>query len=93
MRIDAEAVAEQDRIKAEGAAQAEVIRARAAADAARITAEGNKESADLLATSVVAVELAKMDKSAQMLSHNDKFFFAKEPDYLAKLILNSDTMS
>mmetsp|Transcript_43591 Transcript_43591/g.98185 ORF Transcript_43591/g.98185 Transcript_43591/m.98185 type:complete len:516 (-) Transcript_43591:206-1753(-) len=93
MRIDAEAVAEQDRIKAQGAAQAEVIKARAAADAARITAEGNKESADLLATSVVAVELAKMDKSAQMLSHNDKFFFAKEPDYLAKLILNSDTMS
>jgi len=91
MRIDAEAVAEQDRIKAQGAAQAEVIKARAAADAARITAEGNKESADLLATSGVAVELAKMDKSAQMLSHNDKFFFAKEPDYLAKLILNSDT--
>jgi len=90
MRIAAEAVSEQERIKAEGLAQAEVIKARATADAARITAEGNKAAADLLATSGVAVELAKMDKSAQMLSQNDKFFFAQEPSYLSKLILNSE---
>ena len=33
-------------------------------------------------TSQVAVELAKMDKSAGLLSGQDKFFFGQEPAYL-----------
>merc|ERR1719437_411346 len=79
MRIDAEAAAEKARIEAEGAAQAEVIRARAQGESARLVAEGNKSAADLLATSQVAVDLAKMDKSAQMIGKSDKFFFGQEP--------------
>jgi len=89
-RIDAEAVAEQERIKAEGQAQAEIIKAKAQAEASRLIAEGNKAAAESLATSGVAVELAKMDKSAQMLSAHDKFFFAQEPSYLSKIILNGE---
>merc|ERR1719160_1793232 len=71
------------RIEAEGAAQAAVIKARSEAEAARLVAEGNKNAADLLSTSQVAVELAKMEKSAQMLGSQDKFFFGQEPAYLA----------
>merc|ERR1719230_1284125 len=87
MRIDAEASAEKARIEAEGIAEAEIIRARAQAEAARLVADGNKKSADLLATSQVAVELAKMDKSASMIGPSDKFFFGQEPAYLANLVL------
>merc|ERR1712061_738390 len=75
MRIDAEAAAEKARIEAEGVAQAEVIRARAQGESSRLVADGNKKAADLLATSKVAVDLAKMDKSAQMIGKSDKFFF------------------
>merc|ERR1719296_61401 len=67
MRIDAEASAEKAQIEADGYAQSEVIRAKAQGDAAALVAEGNKKAADLLATSQVAVDLAKMDKSAQLI--------------------------
>lgn len=87
MRIDAEAVAEQDRIKAEGQAKAEVIKAKANSESAQLIAEGNKRAADLLSTSQVAVELAKMDKSAGLIGPSDKFFFGQEPAYLANLVL------
>lgn len=87
VRIDAEAAAEKARIEAEGVAEANVIRARATGEAARLVADGNKQAADLLATSSVAVELAKMDKSASILGKRDKFFFGQEPSYLANLIL------
>merc|ERR1712151_175163 len=87
MRIDAEAGAEKAQIEADGFAQAEVIRSRAQGEAARLVADGNKKAADLLATSKVAVDLAKMDKSAQMIGKSDKFFFGQEPAYLANLVL------
>merc|ERR1712232_718738 len=86
-RIDAEAAAEKARIQAEGAAQADVIRARAQGESARLVAEGNKNAADLLATSQVAVDLAKMDRSASLIGPSDKFFFGQEPAYLANLVL------
>merc|ERR1712003_166761 len=92
MRIDAEAAAEKARIEAEGAAQAEVIRARAQGESARLVAEGNKSAADLLATSQVAVDLAKMDKSATLIGPSDKFFFGQEPAYLANLVLKDGTV-
>jgi len=91
MRIEAEAIAEKARIEAEGAAQAAVIKARSEAEAARLVAEGNKNAADLLSTSQVAVELAKMEKSAQMLGSQDKFFFGQEPAYLANLVLKGSS--
>jgi len=91
MRIDAEASAEKAQIEADGYAQSEVIRAKAQGDAAALVAEGNKKAADLLATSKVAVDLAKMDKSAQMIGKSDKFFFGQEPAYLGNLVLKGQS--
>merc|ERR1712187_557797 len=93
MRIDAEAAAEKARIEAEGVAQAEVIRAKAQGESARLVAEGNKEAADLLATSEVAVDLAKMDRSASLIGPSDKFFFGQEPAYLANLVLKDGSIT
>jgi len=90
MRIEAEATAEKAKIQADGTAEAEIIAARAAGEAARLVAEGNKKAADLLSTSKVAVELAKMDKSASLIGKSDKFFFGQEPAYLANLVLKGD---
>lgn len=87
MRIDAEASAEKAQIEADGYAQSEVIRAKAQGESARLVADGNKKAADLLSQSKVAVDLAKMDKSAQMIGKSDKFFFGQEPAYLANLVL------
>jgi len=87
MRIDAEAAADKARIEAEGKAQAMLIQAKSEAEAARTIAEGNKQAGELLSTSQVAVDLAKMDKSATMLNPQDKFFFGQEPAYLANLVL------
>mmetsp|Transcript_79428 Transcript_79428/g.206349 ORF Transcript_79428/g.206349 Transcript_79428/m.206349 type:complete len:526 (+) Transcript_79428:101-1678(+) len=90
MRIEAEAAAEKAKIQADGTAEAEIIAARATGEAARLVAEGNKKAADLLSTSRVAVELAKMDKSASLIGKSDKFFFGQEPAYLANLVLKGD---
>jgi len=87
MRIDAEATADKVRIEAEGKAQAMLIQAQSEANAAKTIAEGNKQAGDLLATSQVAVDLAKMDRSAAMLNPQDKSFFGQEPEYLANLVL------
>jgi len=86
-RIDAEAVAVKTRIAAEGAAQATVTRAKSSAESARLVAEGQKKSADLLATSQVAVDLARIDKSAALMGNNQKYFFVEEPGYLSNLVL------
>jgi regulator of protease activity HflC (stomatin/prohibitin superfamily) len=93
MRIDAEAAKEKAQIEAEGVAQANIIQARAQGEAARLVAEGNKNAADLLSTSQVAVELAKMDKSASLIGPSDKFFFGQEPAYLANLVLKDGSVS
>merc|ERR1712137_774659 len=87
MRIDAEATAEKACIEADGKSQAMLIQAKSEAEAAKTIAEGNKQAGDLLSTSQVAVDLAKMDKSATMLNPQDKFFFGQEPEYLANLVL------
>jgi len=50
-------------------------------------AEGNLKAANLLATSRVAVDLAKIDKSASLIGPNDKFFFGQEPAYLGGLLM------
>eukprot|EP00932_Pfiesteria_piscicida_P016051 SRR837773.2996.p1 GENE.SRR837773.2996~~SRR837773.2996.p1 ORF type:complete len:318 (-),score=105.93 SRR837773.2996:17-934(-) len=87
IRIEAEAMASKARIAAEGEAEAAVVAARAQAEAARLVAEGNRKAADLLSSSQVAVDLAKIDKSAGLIGRNDKFFFGQEPAYLANLVL------
>merc|ERR1719382_2235372 len=93
MKLGAAAAADKARIEAEGLAQAEVIRAKAAADAARLVAEGSRDAADMLSTNPVAVDLARIDKSAQLIGPSDKFFFGQEPSYLSSLVLKGEHAS
>lgn len=86
-RIEAEAEAEKVKIEFESTSQAAVTKARGEAEASRLVARGNKDAADMLSTSQIAVDLAKMSKSAEALNKQDKFFFGQEPAYLANLVL------
>jgi regulator of protease activity HflC (stomatin/prohibitin superfamily) len=86
-KVAAEATATKARIEAEGEAEAEVLKAKGLAEAELIRAEASKKAADLLSQNKVAVELAKMDKSAECLNSKDKFFFGQEPAYMSNLIL------
>mmetsp|Transcript_50470 Transcript_50470/g.99779 ORF Transcript_50470/g.99779 Transcript_50470/m.99779 type:complete len:135 (-) Transcript_50470:222-626(-) len=83
--IKAEADALQAKIQASGIAEAEILKARGSAEAERLRAEGSKAAADLLSTSPVAVELAKMDRSAAMLNGGEKYFFGQEPSMLSNI--------
>lgn len=85
--IAADAQANKARIEAQGVAEAHVIQAKGTAEAARIEAQGSKEAAQLLEASTLASDLAKMDKTAGMLSANDKFFFGQEPSMLSNIVL------
>jgi len=87
MKIEAQAIAEKVRISSEGEAEAEIITAKAKAEAVHLIADGNTKASQLLASCPVAVDLAKMDKSATLIGKNDKFFFGQEPAYLANLVL------
>merc|ERR1719240_243784 len=86
-RIEAEAEADKVKIQFESTSQAAVTQARGEAEASRLVAKGNKDAADMLASSQIAVDLAKMSKSAEALNKTDKFFFGPEPAYLANLVL------
>jgi len=83
--IEAEAEAARTKIAAKGCAEAEIIKAKGEAEAERLKADGSKKAADLLSTSEVAVELAKMDRSAAMLNGGEKYFFAQEPAMLSNV--------
>jgi len=63
------------------------LKARGSAEAERLRAEGSKAAADLLSTSPVAVELAKMDRSAAMLNGGEKYFFGQEPSMLSNIFM------
>jgi len=86
MRIASQATAQQARIAAQGDANAEVIRATAHAKSAELVAEGDKKAADMLAGSKVAVELAKIEKSAKALGASEKLFFGQEPACMATAV-------
>eukprot|EP00958_Prasinococcus_capsulatus_P022383 scaffold3158_cov389-Prasinococcus_capsulatus_cf.AAC.5 len=90
--IEAEARSTAAQIDAEAAAQATLINARAAAEADRIRADGAREAADLLASSQVAVDLAKMDKSAAILGDKSKMIFSTEPGVLNNMLLRPDKL-
>ncbi|CAK0854815.1 unnamed protein product [Prorocentrum cordatum] len=92
-KLDATATADKAKIEAEGQALAEVIRAKATAESARLVAEGSKDAANILSTASVAVNLARVDKSSQLIGKNDKFFFGQEPSYLSSLVLKGDRAS
>jgi hypothetical protein len=48
---------------------------------------GSRKAADLLASSEVAVVLAKMDRSAKMLNGGEKYFFGQEPKMLENIFV------
>jgi regulator of protease activity HflC (stomatin/prohibitin superfamily) len=93
MRIDAEASAGKARIEANGEAEAALIEAKSSSEAAKMIAEGQKKAADLLSASQVAVDLAKIEKSAALVGPNDKFYFGQEASYLSNLILKNNEAS
>ena len=85
--IAAEAEAARTKIAAKGEAEAEVILAKGSAEAEKIKAEGSKSAAGLISQSEVAVDLAKMDRSAAMLKGGEKYFFGQEPSMLQNIVL------
>ena len=70
-----------------GAADATLIKAKADAEAERLRAAAAKDAADMLSSSNVAVDLAKMDKAGAVMGGSSKFFFGQDPSYLGKVIL------
>mmetsp|Transcript_24987 Transcript_24987/g.29521 ORF Transcript_24987/g.29521 Transcript_24987/m.29521 type:complete len:523 (+) Transcript_24987:68-1636(+) len=83
--IQAEAESGRNKIEALGIAEADVIKAKGAAEAERLKADGSKQAAELLGESSIAVELAKMDRSAAMLNGGEKYFFGQEPSMLSNI--------
>merc|ERR1711939_1284943 len=86
----ASAEAEQAETVAQGDAKAARIRAEGDADAERIRAEGSRAAAELLATSDVAVELAKIDRVGNALqgSGTSTLFFGADSGNLGGLMAN-----
>jgi len=62
-----------------------VIEAKGASESETVRAQGALEAANLLSTSEVAVDLAKMDRSAAMLNGGEKYFFGQEPSMLSNV--------
>lgn len=84
----ASAEAEQAETIARGEARAARIRAEGAAQADIIRAEGAHTAAEKLASSSVAVELARLDKVGGVLSDRSAFFFGTDPKQMSTLLSN-----
>merc|ERR1711865_577424 len=80
--IDAQSVAAATRIQAQAFSDAEVMQA-----------QGKKDAAALLETSQVAVDLAKLEKTGQMIRGRTTFFFGAGPSALPALMSNPKCMS
>mmetsp|Transcript_1275 Transcript_1275/g.4303 ORF Transcript_1275/g.4303 Transcript_1275/m.4303 type:complete len:562 (-) Transcript_1275:90-1775(-) len=87
VKISALAEAERQKIEAQGKADSAIIEAQGQAQGEKIKAEGAKAAAQLIESSQLASDLAKMDKSSQMLNGNEKFFFGQEPSMLSNIVL------
>mmetsp|Transcript_19410 Transcript_19410/g.44013 ORF Transcript_19410/g.44013 Transcript_19410/m.44013 type:complete len:481 (+) Transcript_19410:271-1713(+) len=83
--IRAQADADKLAIQARGEAESVVIEAKGASESETVRAQGALEAANLLSTSEVAVDLAKMDRSAAMLNGGEKYFFGQEPSMLSNI--------
>jgi len=86
----ASADAERAETVARGEAKAVRIRAEADAEAEKIRAEGARSAADLLATSAVAVDLAKIGKTGEALQGKgtNTLFFGADNGNLGGLLAN-----
>merc|ERR1711870_195585 len=76
-------------IDAQSQAVANRINAQALADAEVAQAKGKSEAAVLLEGSSVAVDLAKLEKTGQVLGGKTSFFFGSSPARMPALMSNS----
>lgn len=80
-------------VSAESEAEATRINARALADAERLQSEGKKDAAALLEHSTVAIDLAKLERTGQILGERTSFFFGAGPAQLPALLSNPNALS
>ena len=85
--INAEAHAQELRIKSAAEGLATVVEAKASAEGEEIIAKGKLKAAELLQNSSIAMELAKIQASAEAIKVGDKFFFGSEPDYMKNVVM------
>ncbi|KAK3269019.1 hypothetical protein CYMTET_22512 [Cymbomonas tetramitiformis] len=89
----AAAEAEQAEVAATGTAKAQRILAQGDADAETIRAQGSKAAADLLESSDVAVELAKLERTGELLGNKTTFFMGADAKSLSSLLSNPNVVS
>lgn len=92
-RIDAESAASATLVKAKADADAEVLRAEGTKTAEILRAEGSRRAADLIETSVTAVNLETLKLSSNALTNKDKFFFGQEPNYMSNIIMRGSDVN
>ena len=85
-KIEADASATACLIAARASASCVDLSSKAAADAEEVRAAGAKTAADLLATSEVAVALAKIDKTGSAIESSSSLFFGADPSNLGALL-------
>eukprot|EP00567_Pseudictyota_dubia_P017344 CAMPEP_0197445720 /NCGR_PEP_ID=MMETSP1175-20131217/10876_1 /TAXON_ID=1003142 /ORGANISM="Triceratium dubium, Strain CCMP147" /LENGTH=567 /DNA_ID=CAMNT_0042976731 /DNA_START=85 /DNA_END=1788 /DNA_ORIENTATION=+ len=86
-KIDADSEAQAEIVRAKADAEADVLRAEGAKAAEILRAEGSKQAAELIQSSDVAIKLETMKASATALKKSDKFFFGREPGYMANIVM------
>ena len=87
------AEAQNAEVAAEGEAKAQIARARGAAEAEQIKAMGAKKAAEILESSKVAVTLAQIEKTGDVLRDaKSTYFFGAEPSQMGKLLANPSVM-
>ena len=80
-------------VAAEGEAKARIATARGMAEAEQIKAMGAKKAADLLESSKVAVMLAQIEKTGDVLRDaKSTYFFGSEPSQVGSLLANPNVM-
>ena len=80
-------------VAAEGEAKARIAKARGMAEAEQIKAMGAKKAAELLESSQVAVMLAQIEKTGDVLRDaKSTYFFGAEPSQIGKLLANPSVM-
>jgi regulator of protease activity HflC (stomatin/prohibitin superfamily) len=85
--ISAEARAAETTIRANSEAKASIVKAKADAEAEELRAQGSKKAAQLLESVHLAGELARIEKSGNIIKQSDKFFFASDPSYMKNFTL------
>merc|ERR1711945_82718 len=75
-------------ITSQSEAEAIRISAMGMADAERLQAQGKKDAAQLLESSTVAVDLARLEKGAQLIGDKETYFFAAGAQDITTLLSN-----